>query len=145
MNFACIIALISLIIATPALAHEDVKNSTVKARIMAMSSIVSNMRTLGGMAKGAVAFDLDQAKAALANINKISKTMPALFKDKEMDPKSEALPAIWTNFSDFTARSEAMEGTAAKALANFSSQDDLIPSMRALGGTCKACHSTYRK
>ena len=145
MNFACMIATMSLIIATPALAREDVKNFTVKARMMAMSSIVRNMRTLGGMAKGAIAFDLDEAKAALANINKTSKTVPALFKDNEMDPKSEALPAIWTNFADFTDKSEAMEDTAAKALANFSSQDDLFPSMRALGGTCKACHSTYRK
>ena len=145
MNFACMIATMSLIIATPALAREDVKNFTVKARMMAMSSIVRNMRTLGGMAKGAIAFDLDEAKAALANINKTSKTVPALFKDNEMDPKSEALPAIWTNFADFTDKSEAMEDTAAKALANFSSQDDLLPSMRALGGTCKACHSTYRK
>jgi len=145
MKFNWIIAPLILMIATTALAHEDVKNLTVKERMVSMGSIVVNMKTLGGMAKGAVDFDLEQAKAALAEIEDIAKTVPILFKENKMDPKSEALPAIWTNFSDFTAKSKAMEGAAATALANFSDQSDLIPAMRALGGTCKSCHSEYRK
>ena len=130
---------------TIALAHEDVENHTVKSRMLAMSTFVENMRTLGGMAKGVIDFDLEQSKAALANIESTAKTVPVLFESDEMHPKSEALPLIWTNFADFTAKSEALEGVAAKALASFSSKDDLIPSIRALGGMCKSCHSKYRK
>ena len=110
-----------------------------------LTTFVENMRTLGEMAKGAVDFDLEQAKAALADMKRTAKTVPGLFKSDEMHPKSEALPLIWSNFADFTAKSEALEDAAAQALASFSSKDDLVPSMRALGGTCKSCHLTYRK
>ena len=145
MKLKWLFAPLSLIIATTAFAHEDVKNPTVKARMMAMSNIGGQMKTLGGMAKGAVAFDLEQAKAALAEIEKTAKTVPALFKDNETDPKSEALPAIWSNYADFTVKSDALTSAAANALTSFASQDDLVPSMQALGGSCKGCHSAYRK
>ena len=145
MNLKWLVIPLSLTTATIALAHEDVENSTVKARMMAMTTLVKNMRTLGGMAKGAIVFDQEQAKAALADMESTAKTVPGLFKSDEMHPKSEALPVIWTNFSDFTAKSKALEDAAAQALASFSSKDDLVPSMRALGGTCKSCHFTYRK
>ncbi len=145
MKLKWLFAPLSLIIATTAFAHEDVKNPTVKARMMAMSNIAGQMKTLGGMAKGAVAFDLEQAKAALAEIEKTAKTVPALFKDNETDPKSEALPEIWSNYAHFTAKSDALTSAAANALASFASQDDLVPSMQALGGSCKGCHSAYRK
>ena len=145
MKLKWLFAPLSLIIATTAFAHEDVKNPTVKARMMAMSNIGGQMKTLGGMAKGAVAFDLEQAKAALAEIEKTAKTVPALFKDNETDPKSEALPAIWSNDADFTVKSDALTSAAANALASFASQDDLVPAMHAMGGSCKGCHSAYRK
>ena len=145
MNLKWLVIPLSLTTATIALAHEDVENSTVKARMMAMTTIVENMRTLGGMAKETIVFDLEQAKAALAGIESTAKTVPGLFKSNEMHPKSDALPVIWTNFADFTAKSEALEDAAAQALARFSRKDDLVPSMRALGGTCKSCHFTYRK
>ena len=145
MKLKWLFAPLSLIIATTAFAHEDVKNPTVKARMMAMSNIGGQMKTLGGMAKGAVAFDLEQAKAALAEIEKTAKTVPALFKDNETDPKSEALPAIWSNYADFTVKSDALTSAAANALASFANQDDLVPAMQAMGGSCKGCHSAYRK
>ena len=145
MNFKWLVIPLSLTTATIALAHEDVENLTVKARMIAMTTIVENMPTLGEMAKGAVDFDLEQAKVGLVDIADKAKNVPELFKSDEMHPRSEALPVIWTNFDDFTAKSEALTDAATKALANFSSQDDLIPSMRALGSTCKSCHSTYRK
>ena len=137
MKLKWLFAPLSLIIATTAFAHEDVKNPTVKARMMAMSNIGGQMKTLGGMAKGAVAFDLEQAKAALAEIEKTAKTVPALFKDNETDPKSEALPAIWSN-ADFTVKSDALTSAAANALASFESQDDLVPACRPWAEAAKA-------
>ena len=127
MNFKLLIILLSLMTATLASAHENVGNPTVKARMMVMTTIAENMKTLGGMANGAIDFDLEQAKTALAEIESTAKTVPGLFKSEEMDPKSEALPLIWTHFVDFTTKSEALEGAATKALASFFSRDDLIP------------------
>ena len=145
MNLKWLFFPLSLMTATIALAHEDVENLTVKARMIAMTTIVENMPTLGEMAKGAVDFDLEQAKTALADIESTAKTLPGFFKSDEMHPKSKALPVIWAKFDDFTAKSKALEGAAAQALANISSKDDLMPSLQALGGTCKSCHSTFRK
>ena len=145
MNLKWLFIPLSLTTTTIALAHEDVENPTVKARMVVMTTFVENLRTLGGMAKGAVDFDLEQAKIGLADIASKSKNVPELFKIEEMHPKSEALPVIWTDFANFTAKSQALTDAAEKALANFSSKDDLISSMRALGSTCKSCHSTYRK
>ena len=145
MIFKWLFIPLCLMTTTIALAHEDVENPTVKARMVVMTTFVENLRTLGGMARGAVDFDVEQAKVSLALIESNAKNVPELFKSDEMHPRSEALPVIWTNFDDFTAKSEALTDAATKALANFSSKDDLIPSMRALGSTCKSCHSTYRK
>ncbi|MEL0285057.1 MAG: cytochrome c, partial [Paracoccaceae bacterium] len=81
----------------------------------------------------------------LINDQIIFSEQETLFKDNETDPKSEALPAIWSNYADFTAKSYAMTSAAANALASFASQDDLVPAMQAMGGSCKGCHSAYRK
>ncbi|MFT6452395.1 MAG: cytochrome c556 [Halocynthiibacter sp.] len=130
------------IFASGANAHEDVKNETVKARMMAMSAIGGAMKTVGGMAQGKVAFDAEAAAAAVAVMEAQSAKVPALFEAQEGDPKSEAKPEIWTNWDDFVAKSNALNA-AAKA-ADTSSVEALGASLGALGGACKACHTAYR-
>jgi cytochrome c556 len=126
------------IFASGANAHEDVKNETVKARMMAMSAIGGAMKTVGVK----VAFDAEAAAAAVAVMEAQSAKVPALFEAQEGDPKSEAKPEIWTNWDDFVAKSNALNA-AAKA-ADTSSVEALGASLGALGGACKACHTAYR-
>lgn len=133
-----------LLIATAALAHQNVKNPAVKARMDAMSAIGDHMKVLGAMAKGQVAFDVDAARGAAAGIAAQASRVPALFEAPESDPKSEALPAIWDNYADFTAKAENM-GNAARAFANsIGTEADLRAAMQSLGATCAACHKPYR-
>ncbi len=127
-----------------AFAHDDVKNPAVIARMSAMEAIGGSMKTLAGMAKGEMAFDSAKAEAAMAVIAREGMTVPALFEAKESDPKSEALPAIWENWSDYVAKSEAMV-VAAKGNAALPDLGSLQASLGKVGGTCKACHSDYRK
>ena len=110
-----------------------------------MSDIAANMKTLAGMAKGISDFDFDKAKAALDAISSIARETPELFKEPEMDPNSEATLSIWDNYDDFVAKSKALEVTARGAETTFEGVKDLIPAMRSMGGTCKSCHSVYRK
>ena len=88
-----------------ALAHAGVENPAVKARMDAMSDIGAGTKVLGNMARGRVAFDAAEAEAeaALARIATRAAETPALFEAQEDDPKSEALPAIWADFADFSA------------------------------------------
>ena len=63
-----------------ALAHKGVMNSSVKARMNAMSAIAEQMKTLGKMAKGVTPFDSATARLAAAEIAKHAGDTPKLFE-----------------------------------------------------------------
>lgn len=130
------------ILASGAVAHAEVQNEAVKARMEAMKAIGGAMKTIGGMAQGKVAFDADAAAAAVAVMEAQSAQVPALFEAQESDPKSEAKPEIWTNWDDFVSKSQALNA-AAKA-ADASSPEALGASLGPIGGACKSCHTAYR-
>ncbi|WP_187431356.1 hypothetical protein ROLI_030330 [Roseobacter fucihabitans] len=136
---------LALLVASAALAHNGVKNAAVMTRMNAMSGIGAEMKTLGKMAKGAAAFDANTAKTAAAVIAKHAANTPALFEAQEDDPKSEATAMIWTNFADFTEKAAAMETVALGLSKSISTPDDLGAALKALGDTCKACHTGYRQ
>ena len=145
MTKVYIVAVATILAATAALAHSGVKNAAVKARMDAMNAVGEEMKTLGLMAKGVSTFDANTAKAAANAIARHAANTPDLFRAKEDDPKSEATPAIWANFKDFTAKAVAMESAANGLSRSIASIDDLGPAMKALGDTCKACHGDYRE
>lgn len=124
-------------------AEGEASNPVVKARMEAMEQIGGGMKVLGSMAKGEMAFDAAAAQAAVATIVAESEKVPALFEAQEDDPASEALPAIWEDYADFTAK--AMDLNAAAKGVTITAEADLGGAMGALGGTCKACHSKYRE
>lgn len=121
---------------------EGVENEAVKARIMLMDGVKTATGTLGGMAKGEMAFDADKAAEARAALIEHAANIPAVFEAQEMDPKSTALPAIWENWADFEMKAKAM-GAAAEEL-DASELEWLQAGMGALGGSCQACHKEYR-
>ncbi len=135
----------TVFLAGAAIAHSDiskVQNEAVKARMMAMSTIGKNVKTLGMMAKGGAPFDSAKAAAAAAAIAGQAHDVPSLFEAEETDPESEAKPEIWTNYADFTTKAEAM--LAAAESFDSSSLDTLKASLGKLGGTCNDCHKEYR-
>lgn len=134
---------ISILVTLTAFAHEGVKNPAVMERMHAMKSVAKQVKTLGDMAKGATAFDAATAQAAGTEIARHAEMVPALFEAEEMDPKTEAKPEIWQNWSDFTQKNAEFEA-AARTAAQITSPDDLAAAMRALGDSCKSCHELYR-
>lgn len=140
-----ITVLLTFGMATAALAHSGVQSAAVKARMDGMSAIGENLKIIGSMAKGETAFDAEAAQSAAAEIARRAARMPARFEAEESDPKSEALPSIWEDFSDFTGKAAALEEVALGLSASIQSADDLGPALGALGGACKACHSQYRQ
>lgn len=134
--------LILTIAAGTAIAHAEVQNPVVKARMEAMKAIGGNMKTISQMAKGEMDFDAAKAGDATAAIADTAAKVPTLFEAPETDPEAEAKPAIWEDFDDFTKKAMATE--AAARAADTSSLDALRASLGQIGGTCKACHDDYR-
>lgn len=128
--------------ATVAMAHEGVKDPLVKARMDLMGEIKDSTGVLGNMLKGKIPFDAAQAEAARLALLDHAKAIPAAFEVQATDPKTEAAPAIWTDWDDFVAKSNDM--VAAVEAADASSMDSLRAGMGAIGGSCKACHKSYR-
>ncbi|MBO9402233.1 MULTISPECIES: c-type cytochrome [unclassified Shimia] len=132
-----------LLLANAAAAHNGVKDPQVMARMMAMESIGSAFKTLVSMAKNET--PLHQAKARMARdtIVQHSGNIKALFEAQASDPKSEALPAIWANWEDFSDRADDLT-TSAQAL-DFKDRAALADTLGAVGGACRACHKQYRE
>ncbi|MCK0139806.1 cytochrome c [Aliiroseovarius sp. F47248L] len=134
---------ISVPLTAPLFAHSEVKNPVVMERMKTMEAIRDGMKTLGDMAKGKVPFDADKATAAAAIIAESAEQVPQKFEANEMDPASEALPAIWESFDDFVQKSNDMV-IAAKSVGTISNESALGAALGQIGGTCKACHRDYR-
>ena len=143
MMRAPMIALTALVVAGAAFAHTGVKNAAVKARMDAMSAIGAEMKTLGQMAKGAAAFDRDKARSAVAAIARHAAETPALFEAREDDPKSEALPTIWSDAPGFAKATEEMDSMLAGA--DVSSAQAISLTLRDMAQACSVCHESYRE
>lgn len=125
-----------------AIAHADVENEAVAARMDAMKAISGSMKTLGTMAKGAVEFDAAVAQAAVDTIEAQAAAVPVLFEAQETDPMSEAKPEIWSNWDDFVSKANGLN--AAAAAITIIDAASVGAALGAVGGTCKGCHSEYR-
>lgn len=139
------IALAIITAGSAALAHGGVTNKDVMARMMVMSTLAEQVKVIGTMAKGQSRFDADIANAALIEIAAQSAQITSMFEAQADDPKSEALPAIWEKWDTFAARAMASEQVAEQLAGTVQTADDLGPTLRQLGATCKACHSEFRK
>ncbi|WP_170364019.1 c-type cytochrome [Ruegeria arenilitoris] len=141
-------SLISVAVIGTAVAQES-ENPAVKARKAVMQLYAFNLGTLGGMAKGEVEYNAEAATRAANNLVAVTQidqsAMWPAGSDNVSDPSSRALPAIWENFPDVSAKGKAM-AEAAVAMQAAAGQDveALKAAMGPLGGACSACHKAYR-
>ena len=126
-------------------AHSGVKDKNVKERMMLMKEMANNTKTIGQMLKGKTPFDANQAKLALERLSSLSLETPKVFKINASDPKSEARPAIWDEFDEFTRLSKDLAETSLILAGSIDSIDDLRPALKKVSSGCKACHSRYRE
>lgn len=129
--------------ASAALAHKGVKDPNVKAWMHSMGLAGQSSKALGNMVKGKATYDAAAALAAKDTLIEVSGSLAILFETKSADPVSEALPAIWDNYDDFTAKAEAMQ--AAATALDVSSVEAIGLGLRDLAQTCRGCHRAYRE
>lgn len=90
--------------------------------------------------------DLSGAAASAQSINAFSKQVPALFPAGSDKGETKAKAAVWSNGADFGVKAQAFEAESAKLVQAVASGDKAAVQKQfgAVGGTCKACHDTYR-
>lgn len=138
LSAACGLSLIAAAAATAA-------GNPVEQRQALMKEVGKSMKDAAGYATGKTPWDAANAKAVMAVVSKNAKTLKGLYPaGSDKDPKSEALPGIWTNKADFEKKLADM-GNAADAAGKASDQAAFQTAFKTLGGTCAACHNTYRK
>ena len=92
----------------------------------------------------------NKATDAVAPAETIAATMKkaaALFPQGSGSGDTDALPAIWTDWATFETAA-ANSAAAAEKLAMVAKSGDAAATgeaMKALGGTCGACHKPFRK
>jgi cytochrome c556 len=90
--------------------------------------------------------DLSGAAASAQSINAFAKQVPALFPAGSDKGETKAKAAVWSNGADFGVKAQAFEAESAKLVQAVASGDKAAVQKQfgAVGGTCKACHDTYR-
>lgn len=129
-------------VAGAVLAHGGVTNKTVLERMEGMTKLAGAVKVLGNMAKGATAFDPGLAAEAKAALVQSAAQVAAQFEAPETDPKSEALPVIWSDWDGFTQDADALE--RAVATLDTGTLDGVRAGLGAVGQSCSGCHERYR-
>ena len=145
MTLTRLLILTFITISSVALAHSGVKDKNVKERMMVMKEMANTTKIIGQMLKGKTSFDANEAKLALERLSSLSLKTPKVFMINASDPKSEAKPAIWDEFDEFTRLSKDLAETSILLARSIDSIDDLRPALRGVSSGCKACHSRYRE
>jgi len=140
-----LLTLIFLVISSVAFAHSGVKDQNVKERMMVMKAMADNTKVIGQMLKRKTQFDANEAKSALERLSSLSLKTPKVFTVNATDPKSEAKPAIWDEFDEFTKLSLDLAETSTALASSIEIIEDLRPALKRISSGCKSCHSKYRE
>ncbi|MES9882059.1 MAG: cytochrome c [Sedimenticola sp.] len=140
---AFLIGLTSLVFAAGLQAH----GSPLEYRQGAMNLLAWNMKPMGRMVKGEMSFDKAVFKRHADDLTAVVHLdLLSGFPDDSDSGETDALPDIWLDFEDFTAKYRDMQ-KAAKTLSKAAAGGDMEkikPAFGALGKSCKACHKPYR-
>ena len=145
MNIKTTLAAASIGLALAATAFAAA-HSPISARQAAMKAVGGQMRTLGGMAQGKIAYDDFAVLSALEIMRDAAVTARPLFPvGTETGEETRAKPEIWAADSDFDARMGQLIASLDTALA--AEPADLAsyrPLFGAIAQNCKGCHEKYR-
>jgi cytochrome c556 len=93
--------------------------------------------------------DLSVIKVQAAKLDDGAKALTTWFpagSGQSADPKSEALPVVWSDWSGFQTKAKAFADAAAKfdAVAQSGNSAGVGPAFHDVSAACKGCHETYK-
>ena len=120
----------------------------IKTRQDAMKAQGGAMRTLTPIVRGEQPWNQQAAVQAATTIHNTSIAIPSVFPQGSGPDagKTDALPMIWQNWSDFQAKAKALETESTKLLQLAQAGDEagFKAQFPAVGRSCGGCHETYR-
>ncbi len=149
VRLATAAAVMAATLGVTAAAADPAIEAAIRARKAQFQLYAFHAGVVGGMVQGNRPYDAAAAKAAADNLVALSG-LSRMFQWPEGSANdtvegTRALPAIWANFDDFTAKHEALHAaTVALAAVAGDGLDALRGAMGAVGGACSACHQAYR-
>lgn len=133
----------ALLIGSAALGHEGA-TGIVKQRMDEMEHIGRVVKRINERLKSKrglpdIARDAEELRAAATR-------MPALFPPGSRDGHSEARPAIWERWPEFTAAARLLEEESGKLgdAARAGQESAIAAQFRATTRACSACHDVFR-
>lgn len=118
-------------------------DAVIKYRQAAFTVAGWNMGVLGGMLKGEIEYNPEEAVAAATRINEMAKAVGATFIDGTYEG-SNANPKIADNRADFDEKLAAFIEQSSIMVSAAGDKKTLGAQMGKLGGTCKSCHDSFR-
>lgn len=142
------IAAVSLLTAAPLAAAAVDAAKVIAARHAGYKDIARNMKAMSDNLKTGSpdpALIRASANAIAASAARIPGWFP-MGSGPETGLKTHAKPEIWQHPDAFRAKAQDLRAQALKmaALAGSGDADALGAQLRAVGGTCKACHDDFR-
>jgi cytochrome c556 len=134
------------LVAAPALAQT--RTPVQQARHDGFEELGKAMKAMGDQLRGGSP-DAAVLKRNAAVVTATAPKVKTWFPRGSGTGKTDALPAIWTDNATFMKLAANFEAEAKKfgAIANAPTLDVAAfgGQMRAVGGTCKACHDKFKK
>ena len=128
-------------------AQEMKPDRAIKYRQGILQAMGWNMGILGGMAKGEIPFNKDQAVRAATFVNDLAQ-MPwdGFVTVSDTGAPTKAKPEIWKDHARFDKLSEALQGETVKLVAAAKTGDlnNLKSAVAATGKACSNCHDDFR-
>ena len=121
------------------------QNDPIAVRKALMKTNGVQERIVIDMVQAKRPFDLEDAKKALTTFAEAGEKAPALFPDGSKDGDTAALPAVWENKADFTARFAKLASDSKAAIGAINDLDSLKVQLTEVRQNCIGCHRTYRK
>jgi cytochrome c556 len=110
-----------------------------------MKAVGEQNRVATEMIEGKRPFNSADAQKVLATFNDSASKLPNLFPDNSKTGDTNALPTIWENKADFTAKAAKFATEAKAAEGKVSNLDAFKTEMTEVRKNCGGCHQTYRK
>jgi cytochrome c556 len=109
----------------------------------AMEMVQESFKPLRAIAVKEAPFDAAVVKKNATTILERLKEAHGLFPEGSGGGETRAKAEIWTDRAGFDQAMKDAQA-AATAMAAVTEEAAYVPAMKALGGSCKACHDKYR-
>lgn len=123
-------------------------DAAITARQDAMKAQGGAMRTLTPIVRGEQPWNQASVVQAATTLNNVAKAIPGAFPDGSGPDKgkTDALPVIWQNKSDFDTKAKALEEASGRLLQLAQANDEAGAKAQFpnVGRACGGCHETYR-